>query len=490
MRRILPGLALLSLPLGLSAQVSVPAAAISAFVPPDHWSRSCLSLLEGSAAAPAGVEPGSGTLTRVEVARVLESADAVRDERAPGVAGCRSRLREEYATSTGARVAGSWWRRVEASVGGGWEDRRGAISTGVDESSGWSEPAALEDRSSGLVDIAAALNAGGRAAAAVALRSASGEVRVREAYVVSAIGPVGAWAGRRRVAYGAVRAGRLVLEAPEPLDGGGAFLARPVRLPVFGALRFETMVARLDRSGPVRRPWLWAMRAVVEPHARFELAVNRAAVFGGVGNGGFDAGDFAAMVAGHRRGDASRSDNQVASVEGVWFVPIHALRPVLRAEIGLDDGAGAWLDVPGLAIEAEARRIPGVPGLRLAAARTSFAPACCGHPPWYRHLGLPAGWSVNGVPLGHPLGGEGSEWRLRAWLAAADARLRVDASVFRRRRGGENLFAPDRATVSHGAAGWVRWRAGARLEVEAAGGRESGTGWTETRGRISVRWLF
>ena len=54
-----------------------------------------------------------------------------------------------------------------------------------------------------------------------------------------------------------------------------------------------------------------------------------------------------------------------------------------------------------------------------------FAHSCCGNPPWYRHKQFPGSWALRDVPLGHSLGGEGTEWlgflraRYNGVLAAA-----------------------------------------------------------------------
>ena len=116
---------------------------------------------------------------------------------------------------------------------------------------------------------------------------------------------------------------------------------------------------------------------------------------------------------------------------------------------------------------------------------------CCGNPTWYRHWLFTDGWTVTGTPLGHPLGGHGSEWLGFASADLLDARLRLTLRAFHRDRGGENLFAPDRAGISNGAAGGAELRATSAVDVLLRAAVEKGSsGWRQSRASAAVRVRF
>jgi hypothetical protein len=96
---------------------------------------------------------------------------------------------------------------------------------------------------------------------------------------------------------------------------------------------------------------------------------------------------------------------------------------------------------------------------------------------------------VKGEPLGHPLGGDGTEL-----LLGLDARLRESARVsidlFRRDRGHDNLYAPVWEGVSKGAELNIDFQPTRLGEVSVLGYLEDGDGWTRGGGSVAARVRF
>jgi len=189
-------------------------------------------------------------------------------------------------------------------------------------------------------------------------------------------------------------------------------------------------------------------------------------------------------------GDANGGsfENQVVSLSGRFRLPTERWLPLTAyLEWGAEDGAGAWRDVPGRVMGLRVPAIPGAERWSLAVERATFAGRCCGNPEWYRHGGFGGNWSGEEVPLGHPLGGHGEEISLHGAGVAVGGRLRLEAELFRRDRGAENLYAPGREGRSRGGRGAVAWQPtrAAELFVELAD--EQGSGWTERSLRAGGR---
>src|SRR5690606_1243413 len=94
--------------------------------------------------------------------------------------------------------------------------------------------------------------------------------------------------------------------------------------------------------------------------------------------------------------------------------------------------------------------VPGMESTSVGVEYTEFAASCCGNPEWYRHWSFPGSWATGDQPLGHPLGGHGSELLLLTETHLLDARLRLHGRFFVRERGIENLYVPGREGRSRG----------------------------------------
>ena len=82
-------------------------------------------------------------------------------------------------------------------------------------------------------------------------------------------------------------------------------------------------------------------------------------------------------------------------------------------------------------------------------------------------------------PLGHPLAGDGREYRLYGTADLFDARLRLEADAFMRQRFETNLFGAYRLGRSLGASSLLSWRLHAHAELGARLAFEGGRGWRE-----------
>ena len=185
-------------------------------------------------------------------------------------------------------------------------------------------------------------------------------------------------------------------------------------------------------------------------------------------------------------------ENQIASLAFRYRLPTEALLPLTAyGEWAADDEAGALRDVPAIAFGLWVPALPALPEASLGVERTRFAGSCCGNPEWYRHpISFRGNWAVGDAPLGHPLGGHGSQWLVYAGADLVDARLRLKAELFRRTRDRENLFAPERVGESWGAELQLGWRFLPRAELNATLFHESGDGWRAQEIRAGTAVLF
>src|SRR5690606_37782701 len=130
--------------------------------------------------------------------------------------------------------------------------------------------------------------------------------------------------------------------------------------------------------------------------------------------------------------------------------------------------------------------VPGLPALAVGLEHTRFSGSCCGNPLWYRNVFFRGSWSDEGRLFAHPLGGHGREWLLhaRADLPAHGVLLRSE--LFSRRRGHENLFAPERTGLSLGGMLSMELRRGdTALRID--GGYEDAGGWSSHRVSAMLR---
>lgn len=475
----------------------------SAFLPPGHWAIEAASRLHALGLVEHGFDRARRPLTRREVGRIFDAATRLAERTQPDLLALarayRDRFGDEYPT-TMAELAGqdsSGLGLDDGAVAAGYELRSGRLLPGIgyENDVDWTGPEDAEDVSTamGAGDWAAQLFP----AAAVGftpLRT-GGEWRFGGGYATAVWRDAGVWVGRRTLGYVTGAGGGVVLNPVASFDGGGIFLTDPVLLPSFlealGPVLFETFLSRVEHDAPIGRPWIWGMRATIEPHRRFGLGLTRTAMFGGEGKNALSLKNLAFLMVGKHGGAGSGFDNQILSLDAWFRPPIQELPLIVYLEWGLEDSAGAWSDVPGVVAGVEIPALPGAPAAALGIERASFSPRCCGNPIWYRHWQFLGGWTNDGVPLGHPLGGHGSEWRTWARADVLDARLRIGATLLFRDRGAENLFAPDREGRSTGFLAHAAFRPRPPFDIIFEAGTEAGEGdWVESAMVLGVRMFF
>jgi hypothetical protein len=473
----------------------------------DHWTRGALARIHGLGLAPPGFDPATASLTVAEAAAALEFAA----QRSPGAgaelaAGWLSRLHVEYpglpwpGVGTGSpeaegESARTPLRHLGGSALGGYDAASGRVRGGLGYwTHMWSGPRPVPDHASGRL----ALDWSGVVWPGLAVRLSpslvGGSLPSPHWQVATRAGSLGVWAGRRDHRLGGGLGGTLVLSDVDH-TAIGAHTARPLELPGLlgrvGPIRVETGLGRVEDNGVFGQPWLWYARLRVEPHPRFELAVNRAAMFGGEGNTPITLRHLLVTFYGDHSGEEGEFDNQVVAVEARYRLPIQAIPLVVLVEWGFEDSAGAWWDVPGRLIGVRAPALPGAPALGVGAEWTSFAPECCGNPKWYRNWTFLEGWTNAGRPMGHPLAGHGNELRLVGDWTSGGGGVQLETQAFGRDRGEENLFAPQRAGRSVGGSvrldGVMTGGAGVLVDVEYERGAG---GWQMVRLSAGGRWLF
>ncbi len=481
------------------------------YLAPDHWVMDALRRLDAAGLLGGAYDPSLPGLDRVEAVRLLDRAGREAElgwrDLVPMVEAYRARFAAQYPVAAGdvRQWRGPQVGASEVSAGYLHEDAEMLTSVGTPPipKRPWvpEQPAALAAPHRAPAVAGEVSGYWGRhAAGAVGAVLEEGGARLGETQLVAAVGPVHAWAGRRRLRIGHGDAG-IIVSGTIPIDGAG-IASEPFRLPWalahVGDIRVSTALGQLERTDPYDDPWLWLFRATVVPHPRVTLGLNRAAIAVKVDGGFGDRLRQVAYIAIGKHGatpDDNMRDNQMASVDLRYRPPVGPLPLSLYIEWGLDDSAGSWKNVPGIVGGAYLGAIPGAPALAAGVERAYFAERCCGNIWWYRHSGFTGGWTDERRPLGHPLGGHGDEWAARLDATLLDASLLVKARGYLRDRGDENLFAPTFEGSSRG--GSVRISArpdgviGQRsLEVGLGMEYERGEEWSRGMGEIRIAVFF
>jgi hypothetical protein len=475
----------------------------SPLLPFEHWAVQAARRAE--AMGLTRFFPAQRAVPRAQVARALD--EAARTATSPAVRrmtqGWQARFREEfpeYDPAVDRTFDGISLLAVRAAAG--YDRWTGRLAPAVGYSNTRNDPLPLPDVS----DPRASLQAG------IANRWASlsgegafrgGEAVLREWDAAVGFGAFQLGVGRGQVGYGWGRTGGIVYATPDALPRIELQSTRPFHLPwVFrhvGPVTLHTFAGPVN--DPARHPTdpnLWGMRVAVQPHPRLTLGANRGSMFGGDGDP-TTLSQIAKMLVGVVR---SNFENQVVSLDARYRLPVDRVIPTTAyVEWGADDAAGAFDETPGRVIGVFFPALPGVPEVGLGGEYTYFKHWCCGHGPWYLNATFPGNWAVRGRPLGHPLGGEGSEYATYLQAQAWDARLRFDARGWIRDRsdrsldggkykGGGNLFTPQRAGRSVGGTAEAAIRLAPRAELKGAWMIDDGDGWREQAFSTSLAWTF
>ena len=477
----------------------------SVFVPGREWSTDAVRRLAALGLAPEGHDPARRVFAQSEVARILSHAAAATDS---GSAEARlasmylARFRGEFGRRDGAMGAFSG-----SGVRVGFSSTDGRHTTGTGYADGhpygdWNPGHGVPDRAhvaaSALVQ--AGIDGWGFRASG---RLGGGDFDLKEAYGSVLLGAVVVWAGRRPLDWTPGTDQGLVVNRVA-LDGIGFQTERPFRLPwVFsrlGSIQMDMSVARRDLQSPCVDPtyggervpcedaWFLATRGSLSPHHRLTLGVSRAALFGGAGNTEVDAFAIFSILVGKHAGRVSELDNQVVSVDASYRPPTERWLPLRTyIEWGFEDSAGAFKNVPAILAGIEVPAVPGLPIVAVSIERVSFAASCCGNPIWYRHSVFHDGWTTDGRPLGHSLGGHGSEWTASVLAEPTPLAGRLVGRVFVRERGSQNLYDGVRNGRSAGGVlGWEQ-RLTSRFDLAGRWRYERGQDWHEHSGWIGLR---
>jgi hypothetical protein len=366
-------------------------------------------------------------------------------------------------------------------------------------------PQPIANLTDGDLELRASTLVGRYLAAEVAGGRSDADWQVRDWHVLGGYRSLGAWVGERAPDFGPGAGGGLIFDGRSAFTGGGFALLNPVRLPsVFrwlGAWRGEALLSRIDSSAAVRSPWVYGAHVSLTPHPRLLLGATQGFMFSGEGQPPFTFRNFKEMFLTHGIKTAGREfENGIASVDVRWRPPLRSLPAVLYFEWGSDDNHGAWFKFPAVVAGLMLPSLPLVPTLSLGLERTSFAPPCSScngcacdfYATWYRHYVFMDGWTLDRQPIGHPLGGNGTEWLLYGRIDDAARRFRVDGRVFTRDRGRYNLYAPVRQGRSAGGRTAVEYRLTTELELHMDAALEHGRGgggWTASSLGAGLRWL-
>lgn len=478
--------------------------AASPLLPFDHWAVQAARRAE--ALGLTRFFPAQRAVPRQQVATALaQAAENAEDPRLRRMAeGWVARFGEEfpeYANPAARTVAGNAVL-LGARAAAGYDRWTGRLAPVVGYRDTRQQPLPLPDVSDPRATLAAGV--------ANPWASVSGEGAYRGGELVlrtwdAAVG-VGAFqlaVGRAPVGYGWGRMGSIVYADPDALPRIELQSTRPFHLPwVFrkvGPVTLHTFAGPVnDLARHPTDPNLWGMRVAVQPHPRFTLGANRGSMFGGDGDP-TTLKNLASMLVGVVR---SSFENQVVSLDARYRLPTDRVLPATAyLEWGADDAAGAFDETPARVAGLFLPALPGVPQVALGGEYTYFKHWCCGHGPWYLNATFPGNWAVRGRPLGHPLGGEGSEYAAYLRADAWDARLRVDARGWVRDRsdrslaggvfaGGGNLYTPQRTGRSTGGAVDAALRLAPRAELRAAWTVDDGAGWTEQALSTTLAWTF
>ncbi|HEX2093114.1 MAG TPA: capsule assembly Wzi family protein [Longimicrobiaceae bacterium] len=488
-----------------TATGSASGPAVSPPLPAEHWAVRAAERAEAMGLVREYL-PAQRSVPVVTIADALREAAARAPVEAPGVESLARGWWERFAEEFPGLVAHAEGRGSPVVLGAaataGYRHHTGRTEAGSGLFGRRTEPVTLPDRSGGV--LGASLMARPTRFLAVATAPEFGPERMESGRWDVTVGwrSVAVSVGEQPVGYGPGVGGGVVLSGTSRMPRIELETVRPVTLPGFlrylGPTSFHTFASRFSETRHPGDPYFWGMRAAIRPHPRISAAVNRAAIFGGDSSATpATPGNLLRMFLGILSRDF---ENQVVSADFRYRLPTEAVIPLTAyLEWGAEDAAGAWWDVPGRVVGISVPAVPRLPGLALGAEWARFPLECCGNPPWYLHLAFPGGWVRDGRPLGHPVGGEGSEYLFRGNADLAGGRVRLDGRVFLRDRGDRgfrppiwsgNLYAPDRAGSSTGVDLHAAWRPSRRSDLSLMVQREVGDGWTEQRVNARMAFLF
>jgi hypothetical protein len=510
---LLASIASVVTPTTLTAQEQEHRAA-SAFLPSSHWAVAVARRLASLDLADPNFGWGDGSLTILAVGRVLHGAPAMARrkhvELEPLARGYWQLFAREFPLTAASLEPTAAMK--EADLAEGWAAAGYSSATGrvypvrsLDRTrEAVAGPFPRSDLSEAELSTNLSFTAGKYIAASLSPEHRDGDWGIREGYALLKLNKVGVWGGRRAPAFATGAGGGIVVNGTAAFTGGGIATTEPFRLPwvlrYVGTIRYETFLSRLDSNATIPHPWFFATHASISPHPRLLIGVTQAFMFGGEGVAPFTWNNFKEMFLTHGLQSAGTEfENGMASGEVRFRPPVPLVPLTLYMEWGGDDNHAAWTLFPGRIFGARIPAVPGIPALSIGLEHAGFSRPCTGcdgchceyYATWYRHYLFKDGWTVDRQPIGHPLGGEGSEWLAYGTWDDPASRFRFDARVFRRYRGSYNIYSPDREGRSIGGRLSTVYRATPDMDLLFTGALEDGQAdWSQTSIFAGLRWVF
>lgn len=481
----------------------------SPFLPSSHWAVAVTRRLAALDLVDADFGWGDGSLTILAVGRALHDAPAIAQrehrELEPLARGYWQRFAHEFpltAATLDPRVSSK-----NRDVAEGW------ASVGYSSATGRVYPVRSLNRSredvagpfprSDLSEAAFSSNlsftVGAHLAGSLTPEHRDGDWGLREGYALVGWKKIGIWGGRRAPSFATGAGGGIVLNGTAAFTGGGVAFTEPFRLPWIlrhvGAIRFESFLSKLDSNAAIAEPWFLGTHVSISPHPRLLIGGTQAYMFGGDGVTPITWSTVWSMLRSHGIIAAgSEFENGLASWEVRFRPPVPLVPLALYMEWGTDDNHSAWTLFPARVIGAQIAAMPGVPELSIGVEHSYFSSPCDGckyYATWYRHYLFKDGWTVDRQPIGHPLGGDGTEWLLYGSWDDPFSRFRFDARSFIRERGAFNIYAPEREGRSIGGKISAVYRATPNMDLLFTGALEDGEAdWRQSSVFAGLRWIF
>ncbi len=488
----------------------------SPFLPSSHWSVATARRLAALDLADQDFGWGAGSLTILSIGRVLHDAPIIAQKKHPELVylalGYWQRFVREFpltsakldpaAATSNAGLAEGWVAAGYSSATGRVYPVR-SLNYSREDVAG---PFPRSDLSEARLTSELNLSLGRYLAGSLSPEHRDGDWGLREGYALVRLKKLGLWGGRRAPSFATGAGGGIVLDGTAAFTGGGVATTEPFRLPWalrhIGAIRFESFLSRLDSNATVPEPWFLGTHVSISPHPRLMIGATQAYMFGGEGVAPVTLRTVWSMFRSHGITSAgSEFENGLASWEVRFRPPVPVVPLSLYMEWGTDDNHSAWTLFPARVIGAQIPSVPGIPALSLGLEHAGFSrPPCTGpgsqphceyYATWYRHYLFKDGWTVDRQPIGHPLGGDGSEWLAYGSWDDPASRFRVDARLFRRYRGAYNIYSPDREGRSFGGQVSTVYRATSNMDFLFTGALEDGQAdWSSSSIFAGLRWIF
>ena len=272
------------------------------------------------------------------------------------------------------------------------------------------------------------------------VRSGDLEYRTKRLYLKGVWGKWSLKVGRDSERLGPGYRGSLLLDDNAPTMDmlrvrTEAPLFLPGKLASLGGFRFMVLNAFLSDDNPsppdprygsgvdaTQDPFLLAMRFSYHPTSWMDLGLSRAILYGGRGRETYDSPHdywelFTATNENVFEGESDQYDNdQYATMDATVRLPVlNGFGPFKGGKVYLESGGtdlhASWQGDDTALMPFRLSRKSYLVGGYLTTAVTDFRVEYADtHDAWYRHSQYPQGYSFQGRPLGHSMGGDALSW--------------------------------------------------------------------------------